>query len=120
MNSINFTAKLTVNPNLRKTLKTSNVDEIIEKTKPIVEHPYISNFLDEDEIILSGLKNRNGEGLLIQIGNQKIEIKTKTPINPILIVSQILLYICLKNGVQPVSGSPERIFEAAKKLFEKN
>ena len=119
MNNINFTAKLTVNPNLRKTLKTSNLDEIIEKTKPFIEHPYISKILDEDEVVLSGLKNKNGEGLLIQIGNQKIEIKIKTPIDSILVISQILLYACLKNGVQPISGSPERIFEATKKLLDK-
>lgn len=117
--NITFGTKLTINPNLRKTLKSSNLDEITQKTRMIVENPCLSNLLHEDEVILSGLKNTKGEGLLIEIGNQKIEIMTKNPINSSLVISQILLYICAKNNVYPSNGSPISIFEATKKLLNK-
>ncbi len=117
MNNINFKAKLTINPNLKKTLKTSDIDEITLTTKKFVENPKISSLLNEDEVILSGLKSNEKEGLSIQIGQQKIEIKTKGPIETTLVIGQILLYLCAKDNIHPLNGSIESILEASEKLI---
>lgn len=119
MNDITFKAKLKIDPSLTKTLKQSDIESIIKKTKTIVECPQMSSLLKADEVILSGLKNRGGEGVLIKIGNETIEIKSKNPINPNRIINQILLYTCAENDIMPKSSSPKNIIEAVKKLFIK-
>lgn len=119
MNNISFKAKLKIDPSLTKTLKQSDIESIIKKTKTIVECPQMSSLLKADEVILSGLKNRGGEGVLIKIGNETIEIKSKNPINPNRVINQILLYTCAENDTIPKSGNPKNIIEAVKKLFIK-
>ena len=119
MNDITFKAKLKIDPSLTKTLKQSDIESIIKKTKTIVECPQMSSLLKADEVILSGLKNRGGEGVLIKIGNKTIEIKSKNPINPNRIINQILLYTCAENDTMPKSGNPKNIIEAVKKLLIK-
>jgi len=124
MNGINFTARLVVDSDLKKSLKNSPVDEIVAKTREVVENPVVSKLIDEDEVVLSRMKGVKGEGLIIKFKNKDIEINLKRPIRPEVVLYHILMWICFKNNADIRSGSPMDVLDAFQKLahsrFSKN
>ncbi len=116
MNEITFRAKLKIDPNLNRTLKRSNPEKIITEVESFVQSPKISKLLDKDEIILSPLKNPRGDGVLINVGKEKIQIKSKGEITQYKIIEQILLYLCAKFGIKPKTAAPKEIINAFKKI----
>ena len=114
---VNFTGNLIVDSGLKKCLKKSDLEDIVEKTSLLVQSPKISRLIDGD-IYLSKchIRGYGGEKLLIICENTEIPICSKSKIYPMQVIKQILLYICAKYNVRPLDASFNQVFKAFKKL----
>lgn len=118
MNNINFCAKLYTDKSFYS-LKQSDCENIYNKSKKLVEAPIITDMIGDD-VVLSGRGTNKGDEVFIKIKDKNIPIITKGEVHAGAVLQQILIYTCLKNGIEINSSSPKEICKKIKEYIEKN